>query len=277
MSDSALLPPLPGGAGAWPELQPGWVWLCGAGPGDPGLLTLHALNALGQADTIVHDALVNPDILNWARPGAELIAAGKRGGRPSARQADISLKLVELARAGRRVLRLKGGDPFVFGRGGEEGQVLRAHAIPFRVIPGISAGIGGLAYAGIPVTHRAHNQAVTFVTGHDSTGAPPGGLDWAAIARGSGVIVIYMGMKHIASIAGALIAAGRSPDAPVAVVTEATLPGQRVLETTLARAGKDVAASGLRAPAIICIGGVVALRRVLDWQTQKGMGDDGDR
>ena len=265
MSESRPLPPLPDGA-PWPELLPGWVWLCGAGPGDPGLLTLHALNALAQADAIVHDALVNPEILRLARPGAELIAAGKRGGRPSARQADISLRLVALAREGRRVLRLKGGDPFVFGRGGEEGEVLAAHAIPFRIIPGISAGIGGLAYAGIPVTHRAHNQAVTFVTGHDASGEPPGSVDWAAVAQGSGVIVIYMGMKHIGAIAERLIAAGRGADEPVAVVTEATLPGQRVLETTLARAGADVAASGLQAPAIICVGGTVGLRAVLAWQ-----------
>ncbi len=271
MSESLPLPPLPDGS-PWPELLPGWVWLCGAGPGDAGLLTLHALNALAQAEVIVHDALVNPEILRLARPQAERIAAGKRGGRPSARQADISLKLVELARAGRRVLRLKGGDPFVFGRGGEEGEVLAAHAIPFRIIPGISAGIGGLAYAGIPVTHRAHNQAVTFVTGHDASGAPPGSVDWAAVARGSGVIVIYMGMKHIGAIAAKLMAAGRRGDEPVAVVTRATLPGQEVLETTLARAAADVAASGLKAPAIICVGGTVGLRAALAWQSAKAAG-----
>ncbi|MDA9772684.1 uroporphyrinogen-III C-methyltransferase, partial [Amylibacter sp.] len=150
----------------WPILQPGWVWLCGAGPGDAGLLTLHALNALRQADVIVYDALVGPDILEWANSTAELIYAGKRGGKPSAKQRDISLHLVELAKKGKKVLRLKGGDPFVFGRGGEEAQTLVQHQIPIRIIPGISAGIGGLAYAGIPVTHRDVNQSVTFVTGH---------------------------------------------------------------------------------------------------------------
>ena len=156
-----------------PSCAQGWVWLCGAGPGDPGLLTLHGLNALRQADVVVYDALVGEDILSWAGD-AELIYAGKRGGKPSAKQRDISLHLVELARAGKRVLRLKGGDPFVFGRGGEEAQTLVQHGVPIRIIPGISAGIGGLAYAGIPVTHRDVNQSVTFVTGHDQTGDTPG-------------------------------------------------------------------------------------------------------
>lgn len=159
MSDAVSFP-----KGDWPVIEPGWVWLCGAGPGDPGLLTLHALNALRQADVVIYDALVQDKILDWA-PQAELIYAGKRGGRPSAKQRDISLRLVDLAREGKRVLRLKGGDPFVFGRGGEEAQTLVQHGVPIRIIPGISAGIGGLAYAGIPVTHRDVNQSVTFVTG----------------------------------------------------------------------------------------------------------------
>ena len=157
----------------WPELLPGWVWLVGAGPGDPGLLTLHGLNALRQADVVVYDALVEEKLLGWAAPGADLIFAGKRGGKPSPKQKDISLTLVELAKAGRRVLRLKGGDPFVFGRGGEEAQTLVQHGVPIRIVPGISAGIGGLAYAGVPVTHRDVNQAVTFLTGHSVTGEVP--------------------------------------------------------------------------------------------------------
>ena len=221
MSESLPLPQK-----SWPELRPGWVWLCGAGPGDPGLLTLHGLNALRQADVVVYDALVGEDILSWAGT-AELIYAGKRGGKPSAKQRDISLHLVELARAGKRVLRLKGGDPFVFGRGGEEAQTLVQHGVPIRIIPGISAGIGGLAYAGIPVTHRDVNQSVTFVTGHDQTGDTPGSLDWRAIAQGSQVIVIYMGMKHIAQIAQQLMESGRSPSEPVAFAvsyTHLTLP-----------------------------------------------------
>lgn len=255
--------PLP--SGDWPTLEPGWVWLCGAGPGDPGLLTLHGLNALRQADVIVYDALVGAQILHWA-PQAETIFAGKRGGKPSALQRDISLHLVELARQGKRVLRLKGGDPFVFGRGGEEAQTLVQHGIPIRIIPGISAGIGGLAYAGIPVTHRDVNQSVTFVTGHDQSGDTPSSLDWAAIGRGSQVIVIYMGMKHLARITKALMDGGRDPAEPVAIVTEATTKGQRVLETTLSSAVQDADDAGLGAPAIICVGRATMMRQVLDWQ-----------
>ncbi|SEW13774.1 uroporphyrin-III C-methyltransferase [Cognatiyoonia koreensis] len=251
----------------WPRLEPGWVWLCGAGPGDPGLLTLHALNALQQADVVIYDALVQEDILSWA-PQAEHIYAGKRGGKPSAKQRDISLRLVDLARAGKRVLRLKGGDPFVFGRGGEEAQTLVQHEIPIRIIPGISAGIGGLAYAGIPVTHRDVNQSVTFVTGHDQSGNTPGSLDWASISKGSQVIVIYMGMKHIAQIAAKLIAAGRPLSEPIAVVTTATTADQKVLETTLGQVVDDIAQSGMEPPAIICVGGSVLMRQVLDWQSQ---------
>jgi uroporphyrin-III C-methyltransferase len=255
--------PLP--AHAWPKMAPGWVWLCGAGPGDPGLLTLHAVNALRQADVVIYDALVQETILDWA-PQAELIYAGKRGGKPSAKQRDISLRLVDLARAGKRVLRLKGGDPFVFGRGGEEAQTLVQHGVPIRIIPGISAGIGGLAYAGIPVTHRDVNQSVTFVTGHDQSGNTPGSLDWASISKGSQVIVIYMGMKHIAQIVGQLIAAGRSLHEPVAVVTTATTADQKVLETTLGTIVDDIADAGLEPPAIICVGRSVLMRQVLDWQ-----------
>ena len=253
--------------GDWPQLAPGWVWLCGAGPGDPGLLTLHALNAVRQADVIVYDALVGPQILEWARPDAEKIYAGKRGGKPSAKQADISLRLVELAQAGKRVLRLKGGDPFVFGRGGEEAQVLVRAGVPIRIIPGISAGIGGLAYAGVPVTHRDVNQAVTFITGHDATGNAVGSLDWAALAKGSQVLVIYMGMKHARHIASELIAAGRPASDPVAVVTGATLPEQQVLETDLAHLADDIESSHLEPPAIICVGRAVLMRQVLDWQS----------
>lgn len=257
--------PLP--AHAWPTLQPGWVWLCGAGPGDPGLLTLHAANALRQADVVIYDALVQEAILDWA-PQAEHIFAGKRGGKPSAKQRDISLRLVDLALEGKKVLRLKGGDPFVFGRGGEEAQTLVQHGIPVRIIPGISAGIGGLAYAGIPVTHRDVNQSVTFVTGHDQSGNTPGSLDWVSISKGSQVLVIYMGMKHIAQISAKLIAAGRPMSEPVAVVTTATTVDQRVLETTLGTIVADIANAGMEPPAIICVGQSVLMRQVLDWQGQ---------
>jgi len=256
--------PLP--AHTWPTLEPGWVWLCGAGPGDPGLLTLHAVNALRQADVVIYDALVQESILTWA-PQAAHIYAGKRGGKPSAKQRDISLKLVDLAKEGKRVLRLKGGDPFVFGRGGEEAQTLVQHGIPIRIIPGISAGIGGLAYAGIPVTHRDVNQSVTFVTGHDQSGSTPSALDWTSISKGSQVIVIYMGMKHIAQIARHLIEAGRSLQDPVAVVTTATTDDQQVLETTLGTVVGDIAKAKLAPPAIICVGQSVLMRQVLDWQS----------
>lgn len=249
----------------WPVMSPGSVWLCGAGPGDPGLLTLHALNALRQADVVVYDALVSQDILDWA-PQAELEYAGKRGGKPSAQQDDITRRLVDLARRGKRVLRLKGGDPFVFGRGGEEAQTLIGAGIQVRIIPGITAGIGGLAYAGIPVTHRSVNQSVTFVTGHDATGDTPTSLDWDGIAKGSQMIVIYMGMKHVGQIAARLIGAGRSPDEPAAVVVSATTAKQQVLDTTLGRMEADIAASGLEPPAILCIGEGVRLREGLDWQ-----------
>lgn len=249
-----------------PELEKGTVWLAGAGPGDPGLLTLHAVRALSQADVIVHDALVNDACMKLARPDAVLEFAGKRGGKPSPKQRDISLRLVELARQGLRVLRLKGGDPFVFGRGGEEAMTLVEHGIPFRIVPGITAGIGGLAYAGIPVTHREVNHAVTFLTGHDSSGVVPDRINWKGIAEGSPVIVMYMAMKHIAQITANLIAAGRSPDEPVAFVCNAATDEQQVLETTLSRAEADVEASGLEPPAIVVVGEVVRLRASLDWQ-----------
>ncbi|NKL05554.1 uroporphyrinogen-III C-methyltransferase [Rhizobium leguminosarum] len=248
-----------------PVLEPGNVWLVGAGPGDPGLLTLLAAKALFEADVIVHDALVNEECLALARPEALVEYAGKRGGKPSAKQRDISLRLVELARAGKRVLRLKGGDPFVFGRGGEEALMLVEHNIPFRIVPGITAGIGGLAYAGIPVTHRDINHAVTFLTGHDSSGIVPDRINWEAIGRGSPVIVMYMAMKHIAEISANLIAAGRLPSEPVAFVCNAATGRQQVLETTLGEAIEAVAASGLEPPAVVVVGEVVRLRASLDW------------
>ena len=252
----------------WPELCPGWVWLVGAGPGDPGLITLHALNALRQADHVVYDALVDKRILDWVRPGAEIEYAGKRGGKPSPKQRDISMRLIELAGAGKRVLRLKGGDPFVFGRGGEEAQTLVSAGVPIRIVPGISAGIGGLAYAGIPVTHRDVNQTVTFLTGHDQSGDAPGAIDWEGLARSSPVIVSYMAIKTLPVITARLIEAGRNPSEPVAVVQNATTPEMQVLETTLGQAVEDLAASGLGPPAIVCIGEVVRMRQCLDWMAQ---------
>lgn len=263
-----MITPVPATNVTLPELEPGWVWLVGAGPGDPGLMTMHGLNALRQADVVVYDALVEPAILEWARPDAQIEYAGKRGGKPSPKQRDISLRLVELAREGKRVLRLKGGDPFVFGRGGEEAQTLVAAGIPIRIVPGVSAGIGGLAYAGIPVTHRDVNQAVTFLTGHDQTGEAPGAVDWEAMARATPVIVCYMAMKTLPKISAALIRGGRSADELVAVISNASTPQQRVLETTLGRAVEDVIAAGMSPPALVVIGEVVRMRQVLDWVGQ---------
>jgi uroporphyrin-III C-methyltransferase len=248
-----------------PELKPGWVWLVGAGPGDPGLLTLAAHHALGAADVVVYDALVDERVLKLARAGCELEFAGKRGGRPSPRQADISRRLVELAREGQRVLRLKGGDPFVFGRGGEEALALVEAGVPFRVVPGITSGVGGLAYAGIPVTHRETNSAVTFLTGHNLTGEVPDDLDWEAIARGAPVIVLYMALKHLGGIAERLIAHGRDPEEPVAIVSKATTEEQVVLETRLGRSHADAEAAGIAPPSLVVIGPVVDLRAGLDW------------
>ena len=246
----------------FPEFQPGTVWLVGAGPGDPGLLTLLALHALQQADVVVYDALVDARILACVRPGLALEFAGKRGGKPSPSQPDISNRLIALAREGKRVLRLKGGDPFVFGRGGEEALALVGAGIPFRIVPGITAGIGGLAYAGIPVTHRDTNQAVTFVTGHDMLGEVPGALDWAAIAR-SPVLVFYMGLKHLPGIAARLLEHGRAGTTPVALVSKAATAAQRVVETTLATAEAD--SGGVEPPVLIVVGEVVRLRAGLDW------------
>ena len=246
-----------------PDFETGHVWLVGAGPGDPGLLSALALHALARADAVVYDALVDSRILRLARPGAALHYAGKRGGRPSPSQPDISARIIALAQAGKRVLRLKGGDPCVFGRGAEEALALAAAEIPFRIVPGITAGIGGLAYAGIPVTHRETNSAVTFVTGHNSTGAVPDGLDWEAIARGSPVIVLYMALSHLTRIVEHLIAGGRQPDEPAAIVSKASTPAQQVLVSTL---GELAAASALaETPAIIVIGEVVRLRAGFDW------------
>ena len=246
-----------------PDFPPGQVWLVGAGPGDPGLLSALALHALEHADVVVYDALVDPRILNLARPGAVLDYAGKRGGRPSPNQPDISARLVHLAEAGHRVLRLKGGDPCVFGRGAEEALALVAAGIRFRIVPGITAGIGGLAYAGIPVTHRETNSAVTFITGHNSDGAVPDGLDWGAIARGAPVLVLYMALKHLPNIVKRLTAGGRRSDEAVAIVSRATTPAQRVLISTL----DEVVAGSVDSdtPAIVVVGEVVRLRAGLDW------------
>lgn len=249
-------------AADFPPFEPGSVWLVGAGPGGPGLLTLLAYHALGHADVIVHDALVSPDILALAPPHVERIHAGKRGGKPSPKQADITIRLIELARQGRRVLRLKGGDPFMFGRGGEEAGELASAGVPFRIVPGISSGLGGLAYAGLPVTHRETNHAVIFLTGHDETGAVPSAADWPAIARAAPVIVMFMAVKHLPHIAARLLDAGRAADEALTVVSQAATPAQQVTETTL---GAAPSLADLPTPAIVVLGPVARYRRSLDW------------
>ena len=247
-----------------PQLLPGHVWLVGAGPGEPGLLTLIALEGLRQADVIVYDALVDERTLTLARPGATLEFAGKRGGRPSAAQRDISDRLVELAKQGLRVLRLKGGDPFVFGRGAEEALALVEAGIPFRIVPGITAGIGALTYAGIPATSRDTNSAVVFVTGHEAGGDMPD-LDWEALAKGAPVLVVYMAMTHLQRLVDRLLAVCRDPDEPAAVISQASMPGQRVVVAALSAIAARATEEQLEPPALLVIGQVVNLRAKLDW------------
>jgi uroporphyrin-III C-methyltransferase len=253
--------------GPYPVFGPGEVWLVGAGPGDPGLLTLDALASLLQADVVVHDALVDARVLALARSGAQLKFAGKRSGKPSIAQEEISTQLVHFARRGLRVLRLKGGDPFVFGRGGEELLVLAAAGVPFRVIPGVTAGLGGLASAWIPATMRGINQAIILATGHGSDGE--GNMDWSALARTRQPIVLYMGLGNLESIAAALIRGGLPTTTPAAVIASATLAEQQILVSSLACIATDALAANLAAPAIVLIGDVVHVRQqILDAYAQ---------
>ena len=255
---------------AAPRFDPGSVWLVGAGPGDPGLLTLHAASALSQADAVVHDALVSQAILSLAS-GARHEMAGKRAGGVRTRQLRINQRLVQLARQGLRVVRLKGGDPLVFGRGTEEALALAAASIPFRIVPGISAGIGGTASAGIPLTHRGLARSVAFATGHDSSG-DLAVVDWAALSQGSEVLVFYMAQRRIGQIARRLIEAGRDPSEPVALISNATCPDQDVRISTLASAGADVAGIPQGAATLILMGPTIALRPLLaGWQQTQPM------
>ncbi|MEM9122362.1 MAG: uroporphyrinogen-III C-methyltransferase [Pseudomonadota bacterium] len=248
-----------------PDFEPGTVWLAGAGPGDPGLLTLLTVHGLSHADIVLHDALVNEACLGFVRPGAVLEYVGKRGGKCSPKQGTITQRMIELARRGQRVLRLKGGDPFIFGRGGEEALALAEARIRFRVLPGVSAGTGGLAYAGVPITHRSAAQAVTFLTGHGADGRLPNAIDWPSLAKGSPVIVLFMGKRHLGEVADRLIAGGRNPSEPVVIVENASLGSQQVLPTTLAEAPRALGAADLSGPAIICIGPVAAMHETLNW------------
>jgi uroporphyrin-III C-methyltransferase len=246
-----------------PDFAPGSVWLVGAGPGDPGLLTVHALGALEQADVILHDALVDPAVLGLASSQARLEPVGKRAGRPSPKQIRINERLIEVARSGLRVVRLKGGDPFLFGRGGEEALALAAAGVPFRVVPGVSSGTAGAAAAGIPVTHRGIAQAVTFVTGHGAAGHPPATVDWAALARSSAVLVLFMARRRIERIAAELLAAGRAADEPVALISDATTPRQTTIVSTLVDVTTAARALPEDRPTLIVIGSTVALHHLL--------------
>jgi uroporphyrin-III C-methyltransferase len=251
------------------DLKPGSVWLAGAGPGDPGLLTLLALQGLRQADVIVHDALVDSRILDLASARAERYDMGKRGGKPSPRQAEITTRLIQLAQQGLRVLRLKGGDPFVFGRGGEEALALSEAGIPFRVVPGITAGIAAPAYAGIPATHRDDNQAIIFATGKSDSGGP----NWRVLAAAGSPIVLYMAWRTFPAIARELKAGGMPGTMPMAVISDATTPRQKVLITTLDQGEAAMAASEQKPPAVIVIGSIVRLRPNLDWLDRDRLAD----
>jgi uroporphyrin-III C-methyltransferase/precorrin-2 dehydrogenase/sirohydrochlorin ferrochelatase len=239
----------------------GEVYLVGAGPGDPDLLTFRALRLLQQADVIVHDRLVAPEILDMARRETERIDAGKRASQHTLPQEDINALLVRLAKAGKRVLRLKGGDPFTFGRGGEEIATLAAEGIPFQVVPGVTAASGCAAYAGIPLTHRDHAQLCVFVTGHLKGGGVD--LPWDQLVAIGGTLVVYMGLGAVEPICAALIAHGKDPATPAAVVAEGTTLRQQVVTSTLANL--PAAAQHLPGPALIIVGGVVSLHDTLAW------------
>ena len=252
---------IPRGFPKLPDFPAGEVWLAGAGPGDPRLLTVLALHAVGQADDIVYDALVDRRILDLCRDGAELIAAGKRGGRPSPHQRDINEVLIERARLGRRVLRLKGGDPFVFGRGWDEASALTKAGIRFRIIPGLTAGLAGTALAGIPATSRDTNHAVVLAAGHRAEEG--GSADWAALARLGQPIVLYMPMSQLGEIATSLRQGGLAPETPAALIQSAATDEERVVESTLGTLVADAARNAIGSPSIVVIGAIAALRREL--------------
>jgi uroporphyrinogen III methyltransferase / synthase len=241
------------------------VYLVGAGPGDPGLMTTRSLKLVARADVILYDRLIPDGALDGARADAELIDVGKVGGGEQVPQRDTNELLLEHARAGREVVRLKGGDPFVFGRGGEEAQLLRAAGIDFEVVPGVTAGVAAPAYAGIPVTQRGAAAAVAFVTGHEDPGKEETQVDWPALAAFPGTLVFYMGVRKLQRIATQLVAAGRDAGEPVAVVERGTFADQRTIAGSLANIAARAAAAGVRAPAITVVGAVAALHDELAW------------
>ena len=243
----------------------GKCFLVGAGPGDLGLLTLRAKACIEQAEVIVYDYLCNAEMLKWAAEGCEFIFAGKKAGAHTLTQDEINALLVEKAGEGKRVVRLKGGDPFVFGRGAEEAQALVAAKIPFEVVPGVTSAIAGPAYAGIPITHRGNNAHVTFFTGHEDPSKGESGIDFAALAKLGGTQVMLMGVERIAAISAAMIEQGRSRELPVALIRWATTGRQETLVGTLGDIAQRVVESGFAAPAVAVFGEVVELRRELNW------------
>ncbi|HUU92505.1 MAG TPA: uroporphyrinogen-III C-methyltransferase [Phycisphaerae bacterium] len=246
-------------------MSQGRVYLVGAGPGDPGLMTLRGREVLATADVVVYDALISERLLDYAPAAAERIYVGKRASRHTLPQDGINALLVEKARAGATVVRLKGGDPFVFGRGGEEALALAEAGIDFEVVPGVTAAVAAAAYAGIPVTHREMASAVGFVTGHEAEDKADSALDWDALARWPGTLVFYMGVRNLPAISENLIAHGRSPDTPAAAVRWGTTPRHQTLTGTLATLPQAVEEAGLKAPAVILVGEVVTLRDRLQW------------
>ena len=238
----------------------GTVYLVGAGPGDPELLTVKAHRLLGCCDALVYDSLVPREVLGLVPERAEKHFVGKRRGHHSVPQPSTNAVLVKLAGRHRCVVRLKGGDPFLFGRGGEEAAYLTAHGIPVEVVPGVTAGIAAPAYLGIPVTHRRAGSSVTFVTGHEEIDKQRPGVDWRGLARSSDGLVIYMGLHNLARIAEELLAGGLAPETPVAVVQRGTVQGQRLLVTALGRLAAEVASAGFSSPAIVVVGEVVNQR-----------------
>lgn len=255
------------GAGVVDSRAPGvgFVHLVGAGPGDPGLLTRAGAEALARAEAIVYDHLVHPRLLDLAPAGCERIFAGKRAGHCAMPQAEINDLLVRLAREGKRVVRLKGGDPYVFGRGAEEAERLHAERVAFRVVPGVTAGVGVTAYAGIPVTHRDSASAVAFVTGHDDPEGADSRIDWPALARFPGTLVVYMGVRRLPGLCRTLIRHGMTETTPAALVQSGTVASQRVALGTLADLPAKVEAMGLGPPALVIVGEVVERRSALSW------------
>lgn len=243
-----------------PAFEPGHVWLAGAGPGHPRYLTLEVADALSKADSIVYDALVSPEVLALAE-GAELHFAGKRGGKPSATQENITASLIELARAGKKVLRLKGGDPFVFGRGGEEAEALVRAGVPFRILPGMTSSLAALASARIPATMRGISRSITLATGHAA--GTDDDLDWRALAKVGEPIIVYMGVRMIGEISRLLMEGGLSPETPTAVLMSATTPDERLLVATLATVEAEIERQNFNAPALIIIGDIVSMRDAL--------------